>query len=331
MQPRLVILVGRALLLCLVLLMRGSSYLENGVAPTSTMRLTAKPIPLDAHNPARTALGELTYLGGWMLHADVPQFGGISSLYTDGTHFIGLSDTGALAMWQFDGYRQPTSSKIRPLPPGCLFGPDKRDRDSEAMARDPVNGGFWVGFEGASRVCRYAPGFARVEAMALPVQMRGWRLNGGPESMIRLPDGRFVILCEDIPKGESTRPLLIFDRDPTDPAAQVTKMYYDAPDDYSPSDMAQLPDGRLVVLNRTFDPPLHLFRVVVSVIAPFQPKPGAHVSGKVIARFDPPVASDNYEALAITTEHGVSILWIMSDDNYTDFQRTYLLKFAFKG
>jgi len=94
--------------------------------------------------------------------------------------------------------------------------------------------------------------------------------------------------------------------------------------------MAQLPDGRIVVLNRTLEPPLHLFRVIVSIIEPFAIKPGGHVHSRVIARFDPPLVTDNYEALAITTEHGVPIFWIMSDDNYMDFQRTYLLKFAFK-
>ncbi len=330
MRRRLLIMMSRLALFGFMVLMRGSSILENGISPTATMRLTATPVQLDAHDPTRVQVGQLTYEGGWILHADVPQFGGISSLSVEGDHFTGLSDTGAVAMWRFDGRGQPTEAHIKPLPPGCLFGVDKSDRDSESMVHDMVSGRIWVGLEDRSRVCRYAPDFARVEAMNIVPQMKHWDKNGGPESMVRLSDGRFIIIAEDKPRNEASRPLLIFDRDPTDPAVHVTKMYYDPPDDYSVSDMGQLPDGRIVVLNRTFDAPLYLFRVIVSIIEPFAVKPGGHVKSRVIARFDPPVVTDNYEALTITTEHGVPIFWIMSDDNYMDFQRTYLLKFAFK-
>jgi hypothetical protein len=199
------------------------------------------------------------------------------------------------------------------------------------MVHDAGTGRVWVGLEHYNRICRYAPNFARVEAMNIAPQMRHWWKNGGIESMARLPDGRFIVISEDTPRGEPARPILIFDRDPTDPAVNVTKMYYDAPGDYSPSDLACLPDGRLIVLNRTFEPPLHGFRVIVSVIEPFAVKASGHVPSRIIAQFDSPLVTDNYEALAITVEHGLPIIWIMSDDNYMDFQKTYLLKFAFKG
>jgi len=48
----------------------------------------------------------------------------------------------------------------------------------------------------------------------------------------------------------------------------------------------------------------------------------------VIARFEPPVTSDNYEGLSVTIENGRPIIWIVSDDNYSLWQRTLLLKFA---
>ncbi len=320
------------MLLALYLLMRGSQFLENSVAPTGHMRLTATPVLLDPRNPKRTRLGDLDYIGGWIMRANVPQFGGISSLHVVGNHFIGLSDTGALSDWHFDGRGQPHAAQIKPLPTGCLFdGQTKAMRDSESMAFDAPSGKVWVGFEWVSRICRYDSGFTHAEALTVVPQMARWSKVAGPESLLRLPDGRFLSIAEDTPEDKPARPMLVFDRDPTDPRVQVTEMFYDAPDDYSPSDMAQLPDGRIVVLNRVFTPPGHLFRVIVSLMEPFAVKAGAHVKSRVLARFDPPVVNDNFEALAITTEQGVPILWIMSDDNYMDFQRTFLLKFAFRG
>ena len=324
-------LCGRALLLGFVLLMRSSSYLENGVAPNAAMRLTFAAVPLDSSVPNRKRVGELEYQGGWMVHSDVPQFGGISSLYVEENHFTALSDTGALASWALNKSGQPVEARIKPLLKGCLNGLLKESRDSESMAHDPVSGKFWVGLESVSRICRYDAGFKTFEAMRIPAQMKNWPSNGGAESLVRLPDGRFISIAEDVPDGARARPILIFDRDPTDPRVRVTQMVYDAPDDYSVSDMAQLPDGRLLVLNRDFTPPEHGFSVIVSIIDPFVVKTGEHVKSHVIARFAPPLVTDNYEALAITVEHSTPMLWIMSDDNYMDFQRTYLLKFAFRG
>jgi len=286
------------LLLALYALMRGSQYLENGFPPNAHMRLSATPVRLDSADPQRTRLGALEYQGGWILRSDVPQFGGLSSLHVDGDGFTGLSDTGLLATWRFDGHHPPRDAAVKPLPPGCLVNArSKASRDSESMAIDPEHGQAWVGLEGRSRICRYDAGFTRLAAMNIAPQMAHWPVNGGPESMVRLPDGRFIVLCEDVPEGEPARPVLIFDRDPTDPRVRVTQMYYDAPDDFSPSDMARLPDGRLVVLNRVFTPPRHLFRTIVSLIEPFAVKAGAHIKPKVLARFDPPLITYNFEAL----------------------------------
>jgi hypothetical protein len=55
---------------------------------------------------------------------------------------------------------------------------------------------------------------------------------------------------------------------------------------------------------------------------------GSVLTGKEVASFAPPVTTDNYEALSIGQEGGRTILWIASDDNFLQLQRTLLMKFA---
>ena len=52
------------------------------------------------------------------------------------------------------------------------------------------------------------------------------------------------------------------------------------------------------------------------------------LEGRELAHFQPPVTTDNYEALSVAEEDGRPIVWIASDDNFMGFQRTLLLKFA---
>jgi hypothetical protein len=55
---------------------------------------------------------------------------------------------------------------------------------------------------------------------------------------------------------------------------------------------------------------------------------GSVLKGEEIANFAPPVTTDNYEALTVTFEGGRTIVWIASDDNFIDLERTLLMKFA---
>jgi hypothetical protein len=81
------------------------------------------------------------------------------------------------------------------------------------------------------------------------------------------------------------------------------------------------------VLNRRFALS-SLFTGVLVLLDRSALRPGEIHSGRIIARFEPPVISENYEGLSVTTENGRPIVWIVSDDNYGRWQRTLLLKFA---
>ena len=53
--------------------------------------------------------------------------------------------------------------------------------------------------------------------------------------------------------------------------------------------------------------------------------------GREIARFVPPVLSDNFEGLATRKTPEGTEIWILSDDNFFPLQQTLLLKFNWKG
>lgn len=313
-------------ILGLALLFSLSSSVAN---PTSgSLILTFTPIPLDRDRPERRNFGPLTLLGAWRLDADSPYFGGVSSMYVDRGAFVALSDSALVFRFRFDSQQHSSPLSIRRL--AGIFSADNPspDRDTESMTRDPVSGNTWIGFETSNAIRRYSSGLAIKETWVAPQKMRHWPINQGPEAMARLADGRFIVISEATPGPGGSREAVLFSRDPTRPNTHGLRFYYRPPGRFSPTDAAQLPDGRLLVLNRHFS----IFdgiSAVVTVIDPGEIAPDRVVTGKIVARLAPPLNIDNMEALSIEQENGQVIVWIASDDNFNPLQQTLLLKFRF--
>jgi hypothetical protein len=287
----------------------------------------ASRVTLDAANPARRRVGQLTWLGGVRLTSPDPAFGGFSSMTVSGDRFTLLSDGGNIVRFRMDGHWRIAGRSFAELPGGPGTGWLKQDRDSESMTSDPKTGRLWVGFERANAVWRFSPGFARSEAHAAPPAMAKWPSNEGPEAMARLPDGGFIVIAETRPwphgKG---RGAIRFAGDPTERPRAGFLFSYLPPEHYDPSDLTILPDGRLLVLNRRFALPFD-FSAKLVVIDPAAIRPGALVRGREIATLEKPLIHDNFEGVATTREGGATIIWIVSDDNQLFLQRSLLLKF----
>jgi len=292
-------------------------------------RMTVERVPLDLRNPARTRVGALIYLGGIRLKSPDRAFGGFSSMLIKGDHFTLLSDGGTYIRFRMGADWAPRDLIFGDLPDGPSSGWLKSDRDSESMTSDPATGQIWVGFENYNAIWRYDADLRRAERSARPAAMRNWSSNGGPESMVRLHDGRFFLLGETSrPKGSRIgREGLLFPGDPTAPDAKPVRFVYMPPGEaYDPSDAVQLPDGRLLVLNRRFSLP-GLFSAKITLIDPREIRAGAVLRGTEIATLAAPLIHDNYEALAITREGKDVILWVASDDNQEFWEWSLLLKF----
>jgi hypothetical protein len=291
----------------------------------STPLLWAEPIALREDAPGSRRLGGLTMLEGWWLRSNHPWFGGVSAMSVVGRNVLALSDGGVLMRFDVPNRAARIPLLLRQLVDAP--GTSKKQRDTEAMV---VHGGrAWVAFERVNAVFRYRLADWRSDASSRPVAMRRWSKNAGAEAMVRLPDGRFLIFSEGKSGGDGTTQVLLFADDPA-AGADAIRLGYRPPEGFRITDAALLPDGRLLFLNRRLS---ILDGIVVKLTIAEKPefREGAVLSGREIAHFQPPVVTDNYEALSIAQEGGRTILWIASDDNFMGIQRTLLLKFALEA
>ncbi|MBV9882341.1 MAG: esterase-like activity of phytase family protein [Sphingomonadaceae bacterium] len=290
--------------------------------------LEARPVALDESAPARRRVGSLDFLGGWVLTSDSARFGGLSTLHVENGQVAALSDTGTLfrfAVPQGAG-REPV--RIDPLGDGPGPATRKSNRDTESMVI--LGPWLWAGFERHNMIWRFRLADLSAAASAAPPLMRDWRANSGPEAMVRLADGRFLVFCEGSDDERPLSDVVLFGGDPADPRTPAQLLHYRRVPGYRVSDATLLPDGRLLVLNRRFEW-LEGFSLAVTVADLPDLRPGATIVPHELARLQPPLTIDNMEGVSATVEDGRTIVWLVSDDNFFPLQRTLLLKFALAG
>jgi hypothetical protein len=303
-----------------------------GLAPGTWVR-TQGPLPVEVGRvlkitrlsaPARD-IGELRFLAAWELESPNEQFGGYSALVSLGSgHLLAASDRGRLLV--LTGLETPRSRAVLDYFGGRDTA-DKRLVDIEAMTRDPRSGRIWVAYEGSNQIERLESDL-ELPSVAAPAMMAGWHVNSGPESLVRLADGRFVVLAE---RGDdwfsAGSPGLVFAGDPVE-GAQPNGFRFTRPSGYSPTDMVQLPNGKVMILLRALDWPLPVrFSAKLAVADPDEIEAGGEWHARVVADLVAPLPSDNFEGLAIEPAvQGGAVLWVISDDNMAPAQRTLLLK-----
>lgn len=283
----------------------------------------SEPVPLEEGNPGRTRIGRLALLEGWALRSNHPKFGGLSAMHVENGEVTAISDGGILFRFAIPAGRRPMTFRMTWLHEAP--GDNKKARDSEAMA--VAGGRAWIAYERANQVWRYERAKWRSDAHASPEALDGWPENSGSEAMVRLPDGRFLIFSEGQRRRDGSTEALLFSGDPTLPGTRAVRFGYRAPEKYRITDAALLPDGKLLLLNRRISM-LDGISAKLLVADLADVREGAVLTGTEIAHSEPPVTTDNYEALSVAEEGGRTIVWIASDDNFMGFQRTLLMKFA---
>lgn len=292
-------------------------------APPARASVAATPVALDTEDPRRRRVGELLFLRGWDLDSPDDRFGAISAMHVEGGRVTAISDAGVLLHFPLPTRAGTVPLAVQPLPD--LAAADKRSRDSEALL---VRGEeAWIAFERRNAVSRFRTSDWRTVASARPRAIRGWRSNAGPEAMVRLADGRFLVFAEGRSDDAPFSPVALFEGDPAEAETPAITLRYRRQPGFRVTDAALLPDGRLLILNRRAS----LTRGVAARLVVAQPpEPGARstIEGRVIAELAPPLTVDNMEALSVAREGGRTIVRIASDDNFMRLQRTLLLEFA---
>ncbi len=286
---------------------------------------------IDPTNSGGGRNGQLIFLGGFELASKDSRFGGLSglALSEDGNHLYAISDRGywltarlhhdsqgvlrGVDSWQMAYLLTPSGSTLK----GSM-------RDAEALVRDR-DGSFIVGFERNPRLWRYP---ASREAFALPPQSLPLPAdlfkapsNGGLEALAILPDRRFVLITERYKNENGTTKGWIMDRN------RFSSISYLQSDGFEPTDISPLPNGDLLLLERRYN--LLKGAIVRVVRLPANGiRPGARLKGEELALLEPPFEVDNFEGLAVR-QHPTAgtLLYMISDDNYSLLQRTLLLQF----
>jgi hypothetical protein len=281
-----------------------------------------EPVLLEEGAPARRRVGRLLFLEGWSLRSNDARFGGMSALHVEDGTVTAITDSGSHL-----SFRLPGRGDRSPAAIGTAAGAtgDKRAHDAEAMA--VARAQVWVAYERTNRVERFERGSWRLQSSATPEPMRKWRANTGSEALVRLRDGRFLVFSEGRSGSDRPSEAVLFAGDPAVEGTKAASFSFARPDGYRVTDAAELPDGRLLILTRRFSV-LEGMSAKLLVADMSGLGEGAVLRGEEVARFEPPLTVDNMEGLSVAREQGRTIVWMASDDNFLNFQRTLLLKFA---
>jgi hypothetical protein len=286
-----------------------------------------EPVRLDRTDAGRTRTGPLRLLAGWSLTSNDPRFGGLSSLHVENGQVLAFSDAGwrnAFPLPRAGRGRVRATIGLLPDGPGASGG--KGGRDIESLWVEGSS--LWLGFERRNAIWRFDRASGRATSDAAPPAMRLWPNNRGPEAMLRLRDGRFLVFAEGGGHGGDA---ILFAGDAAVPGTPAATLRYLPPPGYRATDAALLPDGRrALVLNRRWTL-LQGFTIKLTVIPLTDLRPGTVLRGREVADFRPPLLADNFEGLSLAREGDRTIVWITSDDNYVPLQRTLLLKFVLEG
>ncbi|MEY4056455.1 MAG: hypothetical protein RL519_1790 [Pseudomonadota bacterium] len=289
--------------------------------PNSSQSLHAEVLEL----PANPRLGPFRLTGAWHLTSPNSDFGGYSALLSNGPgRLVTFSDMGVRLDLPMPGTGGPVRiARLMPDKNGM-----KASRDVESAAHDPATGGFWLALEGRNLFLHLVPGEVAPRVVPGP-ELAGWPSNSGAEAMTRLSDGRFLILAEAGDTVHEGR-LLPLAPDGVDHAQRFT---FITPPGYRPTDVAQLPDGRVLILLRELRWPLPpRFGTRLVLADPSEIAAGQPWRGRVIAGLDGTGLEENYEGLAIVPGQGGKLnAWLISDDNAAAAtQRTLLLRLEFR-
>ncbi len=296
--------------------------------------IRATAIPLNPADPGQENVGRLHYMGGLVLNSPDKRFGGLSGLTVavDGGRMLAVSDRGYW-VWarlredadgrlvgiedaelapMLDEYRQPISGSRR---------------DAEAIAHG-TGVSVIVSFERRHRLWRYdisaTPEDAVPVSIPVPEELKQAPRNGGLEAITVLPNGQLLAITENMVEGAGERVGWLMQPYGT---AQ-SRLTYTPKGIFRPTDMATLPGGDVLVLERRYTKAggaaARIARIAAADI-----RPGARLRGEELAIIAPPLNVDNMEGLAVVTgADGKVYLYVLSDDNYKrTVQRTLLMKF----
>ncbi|MBZ9796436.1 esterase-like activity of phytase family protein [Mesorhizobium sp. ES1-4] len=307
-----------------------------GSAPVESLEVSARPISEFHIGRTDRQFGPLEFVGGLEMTSPSRDFGALSAFrfLKAGSDFIGVADTG---YWFFgsvarDADRRPigiqnfrmqqmVDQKGQP-------SDEKWEADAEGLA--VKDGIATVGFERNHRVAQFRIDPADMKApfrqLDFLVPARELRQNRGFETVAR-----------SNVNGQHRGGLVVVSERSLDKAGNIYAAIIEGPrkgvftvkrnGDFDISDGAFLPDGDLLLLERSFTMAGGL-RMRLRRIHGESVEKGAVADGPVLLEADMGYQIDNMEGLDIwTREDGALMVSLISDDNHSILQRNLYLEF----
>lgn len=289
-------------------------------------------------DPQRTRFGDLIFRGGLQLKSAHSSFGGYSGLWrgADGSRLVALSDTGSW-LTGTPVYEGGTLAGLADTVLAPVLGTNGqplaagRSYDTEGFT---VSGGTaFISIERTQEVMRFDTFgrdgiLSRGRTVPVPIQVKLLPSNQGLEAIGIAPRGSpvagaLVAIAERSGGVDGpTRGFIL-----TGPRRGI--FHVDRPGRYDITDMAFLPGGDLVLLERRFSFATSL-NMRLRLIPAARVRPGGWLKGEVLMQANLNQAIDNMEGLSVHRgPDGRLVLTLISDDNFAVYQRTILLEFAF--
>ena len=317
------------ILLVAVLLLVSFPHPTAAQTASSDLLVELAPVKVDAKRPERKDFGSLTLLSAFHLESKDKRFGGLSglSIGNDGKLYA-VSDRGywlsaRMATDKNGALTNLTEWQIAPILTRTKTPVTGRFRDAEALMRTR-DGSFLVAFEGAHRIWRYPAPPETFQSAPSPVQIPSAvsraPSNGGIEGLTMLPDGRLLALTEEFKNPDGSFKGWLINND------QFSEISYVASQGFRVTDCAALDNGDVLVLERRYVP-FGILSVRVTLVKFNSLQPGAKLAGKELLKLEQPLATENFEGIAAHQTSKGTMIFMVSDDNYSSFQQTLLLQF----
>lgn len=302
--------------------------------PNKEFSLNFIPVELPQDSEILKDLGPFQLEAIWEVRGGHDDFQGFSSLaLLPSGQLLSATDSGSLLR-----FTPPTDADQHATDPHAQFqrifdtAPGAKALfDAESLTVDPATETFWIGWEGSNSLSRHNATLTETKRVR-PAAMANWGTNSGPEAFERLMDGRFLVISEGAPQPifSHLRPALLFSEDPIT-APKPIAFKFSGPKAYAPTDMTQLPDGRVLILMRRLIWPMPFrFTAKIVIADPANIQAGKTWHSTELAHLTWRMPVDNMEGMAIQSlKDGRVALWIISDNNQAISQRTLLWKLTF--
>jgi hypothetical protein len=324
------IIVGAAVALT------GLSLAAAAGAQLEKIEVKTRPISEFRIGSAETRFGPLEFVGGLEMVSPEADFGALSAFrFTGpGSDFVGVADTGFWFFGRVEHDADKRPSAITDFRMEQMVDSDgkviQKKWLTDAEGLDVTNGIAIAGFEREHRIAQFRikPGNMKAAFRELDfvVPRKELRQNRGFETVTHATEGPnrggLVVVSEKSLDEDGN----IFAAIIEGPGKGIFKVKRSG--DFDITDGAFLPDGDLLLLERSFKMAdgvkMRLRRIPGEMIAK-----GAVVDGPILFQADMAYQIDNMEAMDVWTRgDGALIVSLMSDDNHSMLQRNLYLEFV---